>query len=244
MLLLFCSLVLGGEPDPISPVETIVVESYQDIQIYVGPIVVFDRTERTDVEAVVDSNAAFTYSALFWRNAKVPSGINSWQPVTLGERDLKIYNSDTIKFVWEDCNYKAKPLECSFKNDHYYLETVVHVDDNQLVIRSTLYNSDAQVVTSSSRTSDKVIRWIKQQDITTKQTTGQAPVQNILPQANCMPGNCNPGFSQMQNSPQVEVILDKPKEELPIKLEIPHTLTDNLIRQVMMGVWTGVKLNK
>ena len=244
MWLLFCSLVLGEVPDLTDPVETIVVEAYQDIQIYVGPIVVFDRTERSEIETVIDSNAAFTYSSLYSRNAQVPSGINSWQPIALGERDLKVYNSDTIKFVWEDCNYRAKPLECSFRNDHYYLETVIHVDDNQLVVRSTLYDSDAQVVTTSSKTDNKVIRWIKQQAITTQQTTDQSPVQNILPQANCGSGNCSSGVLQVSNNTRTEVILNKPKEGLPIKWEIPHTLTDDLIRQVMMGVWTGVKLNK
>ncbi len=250
MWLLFCSLALGGEPvenTEEAVAATVIVEAYHDIQVYVAPILVIDKTENTSVETAIDSDSAFTYSGTFWRYAKVPAGVNRWQPVTLGNRKLMLYNSNTIKYVWNDCNYSSKPMECSFRNDHYFLETLVHVDDNQLVVKATLYNSDAQIVTTVTRTDNKIIKWIKQQEVNVSQSSTPIPQQQIqaaLPQQNCGTSNCSPLVQVPNTQQQQQVIINKPKEELPLKWEIPHTLTDGLVRQAMLGVWTGVRLEK
>ena len=86
--------------EAVSANDEIVVEAYHDIQVYVAPIVVINKTEDTKVEAVIDEDAAFTYSGVFWRNAKVPKGVNSWQPVTMGDRDLMIYNSNVKRYLF------------------------------------------------------------------------------------------------------------------------------------------------
>ena len=222
----------------------IVVEAYRDIQIYVSDVQVIDKTQETDVETVVDETSAFVYTGQFWRNAKVPAGVNSWQPITLGERDVKVYNSETIEYVWDNCNYEREPLKCAVTNDHYYLETIVTVDDNQLVVRSTLYDSDAQVVNSSTRTNDKVIKWIRQQEITVTQQNGAQQYQFNRPEPICTPRGCIGVQTQMPNNLAGQNIYNKPKEEMPLKWEIPHTLTNSIIRQTLMGVWIGAKLYK
>ena len=222
----------------------IVVEAYRDIQIYVSDIQVIDQTQETDVETVVDESSAFVYTGQFWRNAKVPAGVNSWQPITLGERDVKVYNSETIQYVWDNCNYTREPLRCAVTNDHYYLETIVTVDDNQLVVRSTLYDSDAQVVNSSVRTNDKIIKWIKQQEITVTQQNGAQQYQFNRPEPICTPRGCIGVQTQIPNNLAGQNIYNKPKEEMPLKWEIPHTLTNSIIRQTLMGVWIGAKLYK
>ena len=244
MWFLFCSLLFAQQPEPVTENATIVVEAYHDIQVYVAPIQIVDRTQETLVEAVIDADAAFTYSGTFWRHAKVPAGVNSWQPVTMANRKLKVYNSHTIKFVWEDCNYDRTPMKCSFKNDHYFLQTIVHVDDNQLVVKATLYDSDAQVVNNSTRTDNKIIKWIKQQEINVSQGMPSQPLQQTLPQQNCGLANCSPVVQIPANQPSPTITVNKPKEEMPLKWEIPHTLTDSMVRQVMLGVWTGVRLEK
>jgi hypothetical protein len=211
MWTLFCGLLLANEP------AEIVVEAYRDIQFYVADIKVVNQTFETYVETAIDTNASFTYSGQYWRNAKVPAGINSWQPVVLGNRDLRLYNDRTIGIVWDNCNYTRTPLECSIKNDHYFLETIIHVDDNQLVIRATIYDSNGQIVNSSSRTDNKIIKWIRQQEVI---------------------------VIQQQSMMASQTTTHMPKEELPLRWEIPHTLTDGLLRQTMMGLWIGVKLEQ
>jgi hypothetical protein len=211
MWTLFCGLLLANEP------EEIVVEAYRDIQFYVADIKVVNQTFETYVETVIDTNASFTYSGQYWRNAKVPAGVNSWQPVVLGTRDLRLYDDRTIDIVWDNCNYTRTPLACSIKNDHYFLETIIHVDDNQLVIRATIYDSNGQIVNSSSRADNKIIKWIRQQEV---------------------------AVIQQQSMMASQTTTHMPKEEMPLRWEIPHTLTDGLLRQTMMGLWIGVKLEQ
>lgn len=216
MWLLLSNLLFAQEPSATAENE-LVVEAYRDIQVYVSPIRIVNGTEETKVESFIDRDSAFTYSGMYWKSSKVSERPNAWIPVTLGSRDLNVYNQDTISLVWDNCNYKRDPLMCSVKNDHYYVETTVHVDDNQLVVKSVLYDSDAQVVNVSRKADNKIIRWIKQQEVTVIQQQGMMGSQTIV---------------------------NKPKEEMPLKWEIPHMLTDNLIQQAMLGLWMGVRLEK
>jgi hypothetical protein len=202
---------------------TMVVEASRDIEFFVAPIKVQDYTsEDITIETVVDKDSAFTYMGAYIRNIKVSTGRGGHAPASITGHDVKVYNERTIKYAWEDCNYKRDPLACSIKNSHYFLETIVTVDDNQLVVKTTLYDPDAQVVLSSSRTDDKIIRWIKQQEITIRQEQQQ--------------GGLLGGSGQ-------STTVHKPKEELPLKWEIPHTLTDKMIQQLILGTSVSIKLN-
>ena len=218
MVWLLTSLLFAQEP-----AMTMIVEASRDIEFYVAPIKVHDYTsEDITIEAVVDKDSAFTYMGSYIRNIKVSTGRGGHAPASITGHDVKVYNERTIKYAWEDCNYKRDPLGCSIKNSHYYLETIVTVDDNQLVVKATLYDPDAQVVLSSSRTDDKIIRWIKQQEITIRQEQQQGGLLGGSGQATTM---------------------HKPKEELPLKWEIPHTLTNRMIQQLMLGTSASIKLD-
>ena len=223
LLLFLVGILSATEPANLEEVDTIIVEAYRDIQVYVADIKIIDATVETNVETVIDKEAAYTFRGQYWRSAKVPAGMNSWQPVELGDRELRVYNDRTIGLVWDNCNYRRQPLLCSVQNDHYFIETVVHVDDNQLVVKSTLYDAQGQIVNSSRRVNDKIVRWIKQQEITIRQEQQQ-------------PGLLGGGGQA--------VSIHKPKEELPLKWEIPHNLTNGLVQQTMLGLWVGVRLKQ
>ena len=202
---------------------TIVVEASKDIEFYVSPIKVNDRTsEGLQIETVIDKDAAFTYLGAYIRNIKIANGRGGYEPASITGHDVKVYNERTIKYAWKDCNYKRSPLECSISNSHYYLETIVTVDNNQLVVKTTLYDPDAQIVLSSSTADDKIIRWIKQQEITVKQEQQQG-------------GLLGGGGSA--------TTIHKPKEEMPLKWEIPHSLTDRMIQQLMLGTSASIRLD-
>jgi len=218
MLWLLTSLLFAQEP-----AMTMVVEASRDIEFFVAPIKVHDYTSPDIIiETVVDKDAAFTYMGSYIRNIKVSTGRGGHAPASITGHDVKVYNERTIKYAWEDCNYKRDPLGCSVKNSHYYLETIVTVDDNQLVVKTTLYDPSAQVVLSSSRTDDKIVRWIKQQEITVRQEQQQ--------------GGLLGGSGQ-------STTVHKPKEELPLKWEIPHTLTDRMLQQLILGTTASIKLD-
>lgn len=215
---LLTNLIFAQEPDA-----TIVVEASRDIEFYVSPIKVKDYTsEDVQIEAVIDSDAAFTYLGAYIQNIQVSNDRGGYEPVTLSHDRPKVYNERTIAYTWENCNYKRDPLACTVKNGQYFLETIVTVDDNQLVVKATLYDPDAQVLLSSSRTDDKIVRWIKQQEITIRQEQQQGGLLGGSGQA---------------------TTIHKPKEELPLKWEIPHTLTNKMIQQLMLGTSASIKLD-
>ena len=156
---------------------------------------------------------------------------------------IYIYSEDTIQYAWEDCNYSLKPLKCSMQNGHYYLETTVHVDDNELVVRAILFDPQAQVIAMGTSTNRKIISWIKQQEIRQQTTVypNQAQVP-ILP--NCTAGTtCPPAVPVLPNGPTSQTTVDKPKEEMPIQWTIPHMLLNKHVHQAMLLMWASTRMD-
>ena len=204
------------------PSATIIVEASKDIEFYVAPIKVVNRATDANIETVIDSDSAFTYAGTYIRHLQVSNGYGGFEPISLSGESARVYNERTIKLAWENCNYRRDPLMCAYQNSHYYLETIVTVDNNQLVVKVTLYDPDAQVMLSSSRTDDKIVRWIKQQELTVIQ---QRQTGGLL------------------GGDTTNTVIGKPKEELPLKWEIPHMLTDKMIQQIMLGMFVSLKID-
>lgn len=215
MFWLLSSLLFAEEPST-----TIIVEAHKDVEMYVSPIKVMNYTKHTEVETIIDPDAAFTYAGSYFRYVKLSNGHGGFEPASITGHNLKVLNNRTVKYTWDNCNYDKDALGCSIQNNHYYLETIVTVDDNQLVVKTTLYDPNAQVVFSNSKTDDKIVRWIKQQEITITQTQQTSPLGG---------GNTT-------------TAINIPKEELPLKWEIPHRLTDDMLQQLMFGSFVGLKL--
>lgn len=217
MWLLLTSLLFAQEPDM-----TLVVEASKDIEFFVAPIQINNRALDVSIETVIDPDAAFTYIGHYINNIKVSNGYGGYQPISISGYETRVYNERTIEYAWDNCNYKRDPLACAVQNSHYYVETVVTVDDNQLVAKVTIYDSNAQVFMSASTTDDKIVTWIKQQEITIKQEQQQG-------------GLLGGGGSA--------TTIHKPKEELPLKWEIPHSLTDRMLQQMLLGMFVSVKID-
>ena len=61
-------------------------------------------------------------------------------------------------------------------------ETTVHVDDNELVVRAILFDTDAQVIAMGTSTDRKIIKWIKQQEIKQQQRYTRIKVEHQFSQ--------------------------------------------------------------
>ena len=119
----------------------------------------------------------------------------------------------------------------------YFLETHITVDENEISISMSLYNSDLQIISSSMKTDKRVIQWIKQQEEVINNSTRNNP---IGANRTCNDNSCStvPINSNVQDSTIV-----KKKEELPLKWEMPPKLLSKMVHQASMGVWAGVKIN-
>ena len=236
--LLFSSMLFAQEPSDLEVGEYIVVEAHRDIEVYVAPIEVIVSTNVENIEAEVDSSAAFSYSSMYSHNAKVSTGRGSYEPVGLNHGKIKVYGEDTIVYAWDNCNYKIRPLDCSIQNSHYYIETTVHVDDNELIVRTMMFDSDAQVIAIGTSRDRRIIKWIKQQELQQQQT-----FYNQQMQQNCGPTSCVPGQSPMLTGPSSTIVTNKPKEELPLEFSIPHRLLNKHVQQAMLLMWASTKMD-
>ena len=235
-LLLMLGLAVAEEP-----AAEIIVEAHRDIEVYVAPIEIIVATDVENIEAEIDENSAFAYSSMYSHNADVKNERGAYEPVGLNHGKIKVYNEDTIVYAWEDCNYKIKPLKCSVQNGHYYLETTIHVDDNEIVVRALLFDSDAQVIAMGTSTNRKIIRWIKQQEIQQQQTLYNQNVQGM--QRNCGETSCSTTGGSVTTGPMSTVTTTKPKEELPLKWTIPHRLLNKHVQQAMLLMWCSTRMD-
>ena len=208
------------------PSMTIEVVASANIEVYVAPIKINVATNLENIEAEIDSSQAFAYSSRFWRNAKVKNKRGAYEPVTMQHDRIYVYSQDTIQYAWEDCNYKLKPMECSMQNGHYYLETTVHVDDNELVVRAMLFDPYAQVIAVGSSSDTKIIKWIKQQEVKQQQVPQVQTQLQPAGQPPCLPGAiCPQSNILIPNTPTTGSVVEQPKEELPLQWTIPVSYT-------------------
>lgn len=204
------------------PALEIVVEAHSDLEIYVAPIVVLDMSDTYDVQ--VDAQSVIGLASMHSRHAKT-------------SLPIKLYDLNTISYVWENCDYRYDPLGCSYKHNHYFLKTVISVTDEQFITEMLLYDPELQVVARGVWTDTSIIRWIKQQE-TTVQTTMMPQGQQSV--RDCTDNSCR-SVSQPA-TPMTTTNISKPKEELPLKWVIPHRFMHKHLNQASLGLWVGAKI--
>ena len=189
--------------------------SAKTFDVYVSPIEFVNQTTSGRVSVNHDPQAPFYYTSQYARMADVPNGKGGYHDILIAYSDIRTYNTNNIEIGYDNCDYSHTPLKCSVFNNHHYVQTIVTFNDDQMIIRTTLYGKDGTVINSSSRTDEMEIRWIKQQETTVIQQSGLMGSQTIT---------------------------HTPKEELPLRWEIPYRLFDQHVQQAMLGLWLGVKI--
>lgn len=185
--------------------------------VYVSPMSFVSQTTSGRVSVNSDTQAPFYYTSKYARMAKAPNGTGGYHKIENNYDSIRVYSADTIEFVYDNCDYLATPLRCSVMNGNYYVETVVTFNDQEMIIRTTLYDKDATVISTSSRTDQMQIYWIRQQEITVVETQTRRGRQTMTHYG---------------------------KEELPLKWEIPYQLLQNHIQQSVLGLWLGIKIEE
>tara|TARA_R110002126_G_scaffold53549_1_gene145347 strand:- start:10058 stop:10702 length:645 start_codon:yes stop_codon:yes gene_type:complete len=214
MIYLLLSTILFAQEIPVAkPDSEIVAEVQQEYLIYVAPVRYHIHDE--SIEAVLPYSSVFLSASTHSRLSEVHTGV--FYETVLMHGGTKVYSQETISYVQKDkCNYRRDHRLCAVANNHFFLETHVTVDENELTVSMSLFNSDMQIINSSVVSDKKVVRWIRQQEVIVQKSEG------------------------MMGS---STTIHKPKEELPLKWEIPHNLMSNMVQQCSLILWTGVKLN-
>jgi len=188
----------------------------QTLNFYVARIEVVNETRHQEIEQEIDEQLAFVNSAGYSMTPKIKNERGTYSPMSLSEHDIKLYNDKTIVF-FSKCDFASMPMSCARQENFFFVETIVTVDDHQLTVRMTMYDSDLQVVNSSISHEDMVINWIKQQEVTNIQQQGRDGSTTTV---------TNYGL-----------------EKLPLKWEIPHFLLAKHIQEAASELWIGTKID-
>ena len=167
----------------------------------------------TQIVNHISNQIVFTQASQHIAMAKQKSQYG-WEYVEDSD-NVNVYNEKTIGYHFDGCDYQEDALGCSVKNNHYYLRTFLELREDEALIIQHLFDSKARIVSSATSSSKKIIQWIKQQEINVVQTQGLMGSQTAT---------------------------SMPKEEIPLKWEIPWRIFSNNFRQMSLRLWSGVKL--
>ena len=214
------------------PDHTMVIEAHKDLELYVAPVTVVNKSK--GIEAFVSDYSAFAYASTHWKNAKIYNGNGGYETITLNHEGFKVYNEDTIKYAWDECDYSKDPKACSYQNNHYLLETFLVVTDQEFLVNMMLYDSDLQVISTGSVSIKKVIKWIKQQAVSSETTNFGGSFGG----SNCSGNTCSRPRSNSRTT------VSKPKEEMPLKWEMPHRMLDEYVHQASLLLWCSTNIKE
>ena len=188
----------------------------QTLNFYVAPIDVVNKTRYQDIEQEIDEQLAFVKSAGYSNTPKIKNERGTYSPMSLSDYNINLYNDKTIVF-FSKCDFITSAMNCAMKENFYFVETVVTVDDHQLTVRMTMYDPDLQVINSSISHEDMVITWIKQQEVT--------------------------NIQQQNRDGSVTNVTHTGLEKLPLKWEVPHFLLAKHIHEAASSLWLGTKID-
>ena len=239
--LILVMLSFAGEPvDDYNVDETIVVEARKNMVVYVEDPIVVNASEKLAEDFNSDSIVGYVNSHA--RFGKVKNERGTYDPVTMHTDRIEVYDSKTIEYAYSECDYGKDPIACAIQNDHYTVRTNISINDREIVVRMTLYDSSALIVSTSSRTSREIVEWIRQQEVNVTTQSQPQGVQQIAGAQNCT-GNSCPTVAQTQQLTTQTTTVNIPKEEPPLRFSIPPNLLDRHLYQASIGLFTGVKLD-
>jgi len=225
MFALLATLLFGGEPMP-----EMIVESHSDIEIFVAPTRVINNT---NIPYELDSTSVFGHTVNDARNAKK---LTQYGYVSIDE-DIYVYNPDTIKFAWKNCNYSANFRKCSHENGHYLLESYIVFDKQQVTVRLILFDENMTPVHQSVQNNTRIVKILR------RQKTSRAIIPmggGARPRRQCGPTSC----STIPANGNISAYTQTTTEDLePSVVVIEPRLLDRDIQQASVRLWTSVRID-
>ena len=217
------------------PIPEIIVESHQDVEVFVAPTVIINNT---DIPYQLDSTSVFGHTINDARNAKK---LTQYGYVPMGG-EIMVYNPDTIKFAWDNCDYSTRIRECSFENGHYLLESYITFDKQQVTVRIILYNELMTPIAQSVQSNTRVVKIMKREKVTRALIPmGGSSVSGL--RKSCGPTSCSTARSG-GGTGGARAFSQTTKEDLePSIVIVEPRLLDRDIQQASVRLWTSVKID-
>ena len=144
-----------------------------------------------------------------------------------------IYDDETIKYVYEECDFKKEPHKCAQENGVWVLRTNITIDNDRASINLMLFDENAAVIGQGNYSKFKKTKIIQREKVTRQQMPGQ-PM--IVTNHNKEDGN----YTTMPIQPQAP-ILNQIEGLEPIVVDIPPNLTAGDIGQAMIMLYDSIR---
>lgn len=226
MFTLLTSLLLGGEPIP-----EIIVESHLDVEVFVAPTQIINKTK---IPYHLDSTSVFGHTINDASNAQK---LTQYGYVSIDD-DISVYNPDTIKFAWDNCDYSTNYRQCSHENGHYLLESYIVFNKEQVTVRLILFDENMKPVAQSVQNNSRIVKIFKKQKVSRAiiPTGGGA----VAPRRQCGPTSC----STVPTSGAISAYTQTTTEDLdPSIVIIEPKLLDRDIQQASVRLWTSMRIH-
>jgi hypothetical protein len=218
-----------------NPIPEIIVESHQDVEVYVSPTQVINNSK---ISYQLDSTSVFGHTINDVRNAQK---LSQYGYIPMGN-EISVYNPDTIKFAWDNCDYSTKSRECSHENGHYLLESYITFDKQQVTVRLILYNELMVPIAQSIQSNTRIVKIIKREKTTRALIPmGGSSVSGL--RKSCGPTSCSttPAGAPIGGA---RAFSQTTKEDLePSIVVVEPRLLDRDIQQASVRLWTSVKID-
>ena len=225
MFALLTALAFGGEPMP-----EIIVESHKDVEVFVAPTQIINET---DIPYYLDSTSVFGHTINDVSNAKK---LSQYGYIPMDD-EISVYNPDTIKFAWDNCDYYVKFRECSHENGHYLLESYIVFNKEQVTIRLILFDENMKPIGQSVQGNTRIMRIFK------RQKTSRAIIPTGgggRPRRQCGPTTC----STLPPTGNISGYTQTTTEDLePSVVIIEPKLLDKDIQQASVRLWTSIRID-
>ncbi len=210
------------------PILEMTVEAHEDIEVYVAPTKVLNKTK---IPYQLDETSVFGHAVddVKWIQQK---GLYGYETI---DEPVNVYNIDTIKYTWPDCNYSTKPRECAYQNGHYILESYITFDKQQIVVRLILYNEQLVPVAQSTATNTRVVKITPREKVTRQVGSAPGGVQR-----SCGPTSCTTRPIVGATSTYAQTTTEDLEPSVVI---IEPRLLDKDIKQASMRLWTSVRID-
>ncbi len=144
-----------------------------------------------------------------------------------------IYNDETIKYAYADCDFKRDPHGCANENGIWVMRTTISVDASRASINIMLFDENAAMIGQGTYTRFKKSRVIQRKKVTQQQAPG---TPGAISQCNQQSGTC--ATIPIQGNGQTAT----QSEDLePVVIDIPPTLSAKDIAQTMIYVYDSVR---
>jgi hypothetical protein len=146
---------------------------------------------------------------------------------------IGVYNDETIKYAYADCNFKLNPHGCANENGIWVMRTTISVDEGRASINIMLFDENAAMIGQGTLTRFKKAKTVERKKVTQQQIPATPGVMSQCDKANgpCVTIPFQGTGRTVSQSEDLE----------PIAISIPPTLSARDIGQTMIYVYDSVR---